>query len=331
LLILPKWDIEADADRPEWVGRAKHVPPNRVTDLLEYLQIRARVVRTDLPPESVQWVVNHVGPNPEIRRMQLLESRDVTPLIACSEGVLLAEATRRDGGRILLLSDPDLVANFNLRTGRNAALACAIVDNLAAPDRAVVWDEVSHGHLDEPAVWRELFAFPGALIPIHGLLALFLLLWASVDRFGDPARDTPPLPPGYSGLMDNTADLFVFTGHSLYGLTRYYQSAVADVAAALKLPLSHPDLHSHLARAAAARKVTLDIGDLHARLVQLVPDSAAKGETTSRDTASETRAALALAGEIYQWKMEMLHGSADPVRHRRSPTFANPQGGDRTA
>ena len=74
----------------------------------------------------------------------------------------------------------------------------------------------------------------------QGLIAIALLLWATMARFGAPQQAPPPLQAGRGGLLQNMARLIEFTGHQGPIITRYIQETVRDVARAPIVGLAVP-------------------------------------------------------------------------------------------
>ncbi len=81
-----------------------------------------------------------------------------------------------------------------------------------------------------------LFRFPFVVATVQGLIAIALLLWATMARFGAPQSAPPPLSAGRAGLLQNMAKLIEFTGHQQVMIRRYVQETVRDVARQLHAP-----------------------------------------------------------------------------------------------
>ncbi|MFN0207968.1 MAG: DUF4350 domain-containing protein [Planctomycetota bacterium] len=329
LVILPKWSGANDFERPEWIQSARHVGERHALEAFGLLGISARLIRSKSAASELVWNHNNFGFTPFVDKIQLFESKDIVPLVACSEGILAGEYVRRDGGKILFLSDPDIIANHALGLGENAALACAIADRLRDPGRAIVWDETMHGHTASPSVFRDLFQFPAVFIIIQFGIVILFLLWASVARFGEPRAAEPEYEPGLRTLIENTAGLFVYNRYSLYALDRYWNQTLHEVAGAVRVRAPRESLVERLAAAANVRKVNIQILTLEQDINNLIPDGARIRYRVGSDSARQTRAALAIARQIYQWKMEMLHGSAINIRPGRIVTFTDTASGDR--
>jgi hypothetical protein len=145
LLVLPKWQGHEDGDHRGWLDRAELVPPTAIARALQDANVPAGYA---FPTGDGEQQCEGVPANPTLTRPQLLRpSGDgLTPLIACASGWLLAEREDAQGGRLLVLSDPDVLANHGLGDGDNATVAWSILGYARQPGQAVVLDETLHGH-----------------------------------------------------------------------------------------------------------------------------------------------------------------------------------------
>ena len=98
-------------------------------------------------------------------------------------------------------------------------------------------------------------------------------------------------------LVDNTAELLRFGGHSGYGLMRYWRATVRDVASALHAPrdLPTPELYGWLRRVGRARGLDAD----PAKLAEAV-------QATGRARAVQPRRVVAVARRIHRFRREIL-------------------------
>src|SRR5262249_19925555 len=136
----------------------------------------------------------------------------------------------------LVLSDPDILSNHGLGEGDNARLALEVLEHARESWRSVVVDETLHGFERIPSLWGELFAFPLLPAGVQGAVALLLLVWSGLGRFGRPGAGPAGLAPGKGVLIENTALLLRSAGHSAYSLGRYFDATLAEVARALHAP-----------------------------------------------------------------------------------------------
>jgi hypothetical protein len=228
--------------------------------------------------------------------------------VSTDAGVLVGRLVRDDGSEVIIVSDPDLIANHGLARGDNAALALAVLAGLRPPGAVVVVDEALHGHVATPSLWRELFTFPLALATTSVLIALALLLWSAMGRFGRPRPDVRVLGDGKRSLIDNTAELTRLGGHAGHALERYLQATLQDVARALYAPthLGSAETRTWLLRAAQARQVGTDLVALEREVADIAAPASPRARKAER--------ALAVAARIHRWRQEMTDGSAGHSR-----------------
>ncbi len=305
LLVLPKWRGEPHRTQEGWVQRVHLVTDREVEHVLKAAGVDVGFSRQPrLPPERWRTGPLAYAPSFPLDPVQLLDGDGVHGLVSCGDGVLLAEVEVGDG-RLLVLSDPDLLANAGLGKGANAALAVAIVESLRPEGGAVVFDETIHGHERVPSLWRELFTFPLVVLMAQGLVVLLVLLWAGMGRFGSPERPAPPLEPGHRFLIQNTAELLRYRGHVETVLPLYLENTLQGARKALGAPrdLEGAELEAWLDRVAATRGADRRVEDLR--------------DETRAAVAGPHRAGRVLdaAQEIYRWNQEILHGPSGRTEH----------------
>ena len=304
LLVLPKWTGLPSEQTPGWLREVRPRSTNDAQWALNLVAPRAQVVRED---GEVRWTTNPLGPAPNLAApTQLLRGGDLRPIIAADRGMLVGEISGRDR-TIWVLSDPDLISNHGLARDANATLAVALIKRLRGADGSVVFDETVHGYVAKPmSPLLLLFSFPFVVATAQGLIAVGLLLWATMARFGAPQPLPPPLSAGRGGLLQNMAKLIELHGHQQIMVRRYVQETVRDVASQLHAPrgLSGEALLAWLERVGAARGVEVDC--------RALMDGAGRlGAAQRRDSSSLVR----LARDAHRWKGEILDGRS---RHPRN-------------
>ncbi len=305
LFVLPKWGGIPSEQHPGWLRLVGERPLTDAQNALNLVAPRATVVRED---GSLIWTTNalNLAPNPHAP-IQLVRGGGLQPVIASERGMLVGEFNER-GRRIWVLSDPDVISNHGLARGGNAALTVALIKRLRTGGGSVVFDETIHGYTtvgSSPIML--LFRFPFVIATLQGLIAIALLLWATMARFGAPQSLPPPLSAGRAGLLQNMAKLIEFTGHQQVMIRRYVQETVRDVARQLHAPraLAGQALIAWLQRVGLARGVSVDCGALMQQAGEL-------REGSRRDQSSLVR----LARDAHRWRGDMLHGrSRDPRSH----------------
>jgi hypothetical protein len=297
LLVLPKRVGFSDRLRPRWIGGALPVPEQLAQEVLAAAGLDARVVR----PQGSAGGWRGELPPPDVAEPQLVASASLAPLVSTGEGMLVGE--RLEGGRrLVVLADPDVLETHGLGRGRNAELAVALLDRLDPGGGAVVVDETLHGHELQPSIARELLRWPLVLATLQAALALALLAWAALARFGRPRPAPPPLGPGKEVLVENAAELLRHGGHVAPCVAAYWRSAKEQIARALRPPGERSaDLEASFAAVAAARGRTARVAELERRVASLAGRRRAEEE------------ALRTALDIHAFREEMTDGArADP-------------------
>jgi hypothetical protein len=297
LLVLPKWTGPPSEQHPGWLRLIRQRSIADPLWTIAQLAPRMEVVRED---GTVQWTSNEIGLAPDVvTPTQLMKGTGLRPLIAGDAGMLVGELVERNR-RVLVLADPDVIANHGLARPGNAALAVALIKRLRGASGTVVFDETIHGYT-APAEnpFSLLFRFPFVIATVQGLIAVALLLWATLARFGAPQSAPPPLSAGRAGLLQNMAKLIEFTGHQQVMIRRYVEETIRHVARQLHAPraLVGNALVAWLKRVGGARGVTVDCGALMQQAREL-------GAAGRRDQASMVR----LARDTHRWQGEMLDG-----------------------
>jgi len=298
LLVLPKWLGFAGVAKEGWVQQVTERSVGDAQGVLKLIAPNATVKRQDSP---VTWSSNAFKAAPHLDMpLQLMSGDRLRPIIAAPEGMLLGEI-RDNNRKVWVLSDPDVMSNHGLANPDNAALAVAIIDGLRGVDGNVVFDETVHGFVVRPSTPSMLlFRFPFVVATLQGLIAVALLLWATIGRFGAARAAPPSLSAGREGLLQNMAKLVEFTGHQDEMVKRYVEETVRETAVTLHAPreLSGKGLIAWLKRVGLARGATIDFEALLQRA----------GETGSG--RRNPSALVKLARDIHRWKGEIVDGRA---------------------
>ncbi len=301
VLVLPKWEGQPDPARPGWLGQARLRSERDVADVLAALKVPATVARLD-SAQTVHWMrTAPEAPPPELGSTQLLHSTELEPLWAAEEGLLAAywRPNTDIDETIIIVADPDLLANHGLGRGGNAAHVAALMDLLDAAAMGVVFDETLHGFSDDGAAWRALFRYPLSLVVVQALLTAGLLVWLAAGGFGTKEPAPPAHAAGHEFLIENTAQLLNHGGHASRVLQQYHEQALADTARQLRLDgrLTAGERRERLLGIGRARGVTTDLRAIEERVLD--------GVSGLRTRPQQT---LELAGEIHRWRREMTHG-----------------------
>jgi Domain of unknown function (DUF4350) len=306
LLVLPKWTGQPSERTPGWLREVRERSDADAQWALHLVAPRAQLVREN---GQVTWTTNAFGLAPSlVTPIQLVRGGGLRAIIASDRGILLGEIEDRNR-RIWILSDPDLIANHGLVRDANATLAVALINHLRGIDGGVVFDETVHGYGAKPlSPFLLLFSFPFVVATAQGLIAVALLMWATMARFGAPQPVPPPLSAGRGRLLENMAKLIEADGHQQMMVRRYVQETVRDVARQLHAPrgLAGEALLAWLQRVGAARGVDIDCTALMRRADKL-------GAARRREPSSSL---VRLARDAQRWKGDILDGrSRHPHNH----------------
>ena len=313
LLVLPKWQGQADNHHSGWIEQAIALPTFVPQSVLSIAGGGGDVVR---PDGDVIWTRNALGPTPHLTApTQLIKSPSLRPIVGSDDGVLVGEL-RKGNHRLWVLADPDVISNHGLGDG-NAAFAVALFDAMRH-GQTVVFDETVHGFSAVPTnpvalLLRKPFSYVG----IQAIIALALLLWAGAARFGAPETSPPALKAGKRDLVRNVAELFRFAGYQPVLIRRYVEEAIRDTANRLHAPRGLSDAASlqWLQRIGTAHGVSSDCLELSARATALAANSRARSAELFR-----------LPSEVWRWKQEMMHGAGGGAGIRGNHPRGSPQG-----
>lgn len=294
LLVLPKWEGTPKPFKVRWLGNAEPENSKTVARILDQVLPGAKIIRGS----AQNWTINTVGPDPEIKGLQLFSHPGVEPMVATPDGILLGRV--KDNRRnVYVLADPDVLSNHGIGKGKNAQFSLAMIEGMRTFGASVVIDEIIHGFKQSPDLLRTLFAKPFLGVSLIIMLAISLLIWAAFGRHA-PAEALPPsLAPGKMGLIENTGDLLLYGGHGGALLLRYLDDARRLVATRLNAPrgLDGNALQNWIVNVEANRNVTETFW-------QISTDTAA---LTDGKPGGDKLATL--ANRIYRWRQEMLDGA----------------------
>ncbi len=305
LIVLPKWSGVRNEKKSEWLREVKE---RGVTDALWTLRLVAPLGEVARQNTPVTWTTNQLGLAPNVvEPTQLIRGDRLVPIISSADGMLLGEISDRNR-KVWILSDPDVIANHGLARAGNAALATALINRLRGTNGVVVFDETIHGYAVKTSnPFMLMFRFPFVIATAQAAIAIALLLWASLIRFGAPQSAPASLKVGRQGLLENVARLIEFTGHQQVMIRRYVQETIRDVARQLHAPsaLAGEQLVAWLQRVGAARSVSVDCGVIVQRVSELA--EARRGDLTQL---------VRYARDIHRWKQEIIDGiSRNPRAH----------------
>ncbi len=243
LMVLPKWDTQADADHRGWVDyRALKdaSDPEGVLAPATKLHIARRrsagrpLVTTDPLMKGVAFV----APRP----LQVITGSDILlarggggatighlrPLVTDGAGGIVV--AQLDDRPFYILADPDLLTNRGMRDIRNAGSALAMLDymNSNQPD-GIAFDVTLNGFGHALSPLKLMFDPPFLAMTLTIVIVLLLTALQTVTRFGSARARPRAIAFGKTALVDNTALLVRKAGREA-GLGARYVAVVRDAA-----------------------------------------------------------------------------------------------------
>ena len=310
IVVLPKWKVAAATTHRAWISSKNLRARSEVEALLARLAAdpgaeagESAVVRPDTttawkaPGLGIDEPVLDLGAHPQL----LAPDAGFQPLVACAEGVLVGErGVPGTEGCLVVVADPDLLANQGIAHGDHAALVLALLRDWARAERVLV-DESTHGFTAHRSVLKLAFTYPRVVLVVHGVLALLLVVWMVAPRFGRALVPPPALPPGKRLLIDNSAALLEAAGDPGEGLRGYLRGAMRSAARDLAVTPGgrEDDLPAQLERLGRTRGVAIDLVAIW---------SAAQQEQI------KPAEALRLAAQMHAWRERLRAGPAGTAR-----------------
>ena len=293
--MLPKWQAYAQT-LGDSVASVRLLGPETVS-------LMAREIADDIEigrPASVgAWRNEGIEGEPQLRQPQLVRSAKLCPLVSTAEGMLLARLCRRPN--VVVLADPDVLANHGLWRGDNAVLAMSAVAFLRTGSGPIVALEAVAELPPSRSIWRLAFSPPFATITLAALIATVSAGWAAALRFGPPASDEPARPPGIMPLIDIAARLLRDKVDGARLLRRYAELATLDLGRRLHAPRRLQGAAEIGAWLDASKRGGSKDGLRYADLARDV-EAAARNDKIGPD------AAVATAARLHRWREELLNG-----------------------
>ena len=295
VVVLPKWRLGYESGT-EVARRIDKDDADAVLDAIMPWGADLRREDIDIPQTAQlrEWTVPGARGDRRVvlqeRQTLRLDDPALDPLLGTRRSALVARVHATVGdGSLVVVSDPDLLHNFNLHRGDHAVIAKDLVAYSGSD--AVVIDEVLHGHGYSVTWPAALGAWPTRIVVAHALLLALLYALAVARRFGPPRP--APRPAGAGPLVDLAAEAMVGTPSRTRRLvTAYVCAVIASVADRLGVPGS-ADLgrRAHGVDEAAAR---LGIEtDARALLIEVTSEGPGRNPLAlARDAHRMRRAAL---------------------------------------
>ena len=300
LVALPKWAANAFPGRRGWIQEASLLSEDDAGDVARGVIDPAAIKR---PEFDNPWADRLGVGTPTIEDdLQLVSAAQLDPLLSRSDGILVGETS--DGeAKIVVLADPDILANHGLHRGDNARLALGLIEWLKpSSDATIHFDETLHGFAIVPSLPRLLMAPPFLAATLLVLGTVAITVWRAAAGFGEPRAVGEPEPVfgnGHETLLRNAGRLLAASDHAVYVADRYARASLEEAARRLHLGTQ-------------PRRGEAD-NDVNAR--GILEGIAKRRGVRARLPGEETRP-LTKARRHYDWTEEMFHGSG-PNRDTR--------------
>ena len=294
LVVLPKWQASA---RPlsDSVADAQLLESDQVRAFAHEIAGDIEIVR---PESAGTWRNDGVQGEPTLSRPQLVRSPSLCPVASSDAGILIGRLCSRPN--VLVLADPDLLANHGLWRGDNAVLAMSAVANLRKGAGPIVALERVTELPPARSIWRLAFSPPFVLITFTALVAIGIALWFAAMRFGPAAAEEPDRPPGVMTLIDIAARLLRprVDGGRLLG--RYADLLTLDLGRRLHAPQ----------RLQGAREIGawLDASERGKEAGLSYADLARGVDASAGEKKPGAAAAVTQAARLHRWREEVLNG-----------------------
>lgn len=173
------------------------------------------------------------------------------------------------GGTLFLISDPDLIHNFNIHRADHAAVSWAFIRDILKTDTILV-DEVFHHQIKQFSLTEELGRFPRSLLIFHALALWILMAWAGIIRFGKPISLEQQRHHGPQEIIQITSWVIVCGSKPSRLAGRYVQKVLDDLADRLGLGHLHsPQKFEQIDEIASRRSIRPEAVELFQRASSL--------------------------------------------------------------
>ncbi|MGE0422816.1 MAG: hypothetical protein AB7O88_11155 [Reyranellaceae bacterium] len=295
LIVLPKWRTLRDglSDR---VRAAHLLEPDTVRELAREVARDIDIVR---PRTLTLRRDSDIRGLPELGHPQLVNSRLLCPLLSAAEGMLIGRLCARPD--VIVLADPDLLANHGLWRGENATVAMNLVSRIRGSGPLILaLESDAAAAAASRNIWRLAVTPPFLAITIGFAIAAAVALWMAALRFGPPAKDSATPAVGIFTLIDVGAGLLHARSHGGRVLRRYAELQALDLGRRLHAPkatTSPTGIGVWLDASRRRRTPGPGYGELMREVDQL-----------DRAPKADPAAIVATAGRLFRWWEDSLHG-----------------------
>jgi hypothetical protein len=215
LLILPKWRLAKNSEKPGWAGAGFAAAPPRAL-IPEIMLGDAQFTIGALEVRAPQRAA---GEGAAARRIdifpgdwQVIKGTAGTPLLALP-GAERSLLVRAEGQPHYILAEPDMVNNFTFASRGRARAALAVLDLVAEDAGAggVAFDVTLNGIGGGGGFLKLAFVPPFIGITLCLIAAGLLALWQAARRFGPAQLQPRAIPISKLALIESSAELVAQT------------------------------------------------------------------------------------------------------------------------
>lgn len=339
LVVLPKWKVRGDPDRPGFVRASGLRPARDVLSVIDAVIETSRASnhemhgidpRIERAQKVPRLAVRGLSRDLDIDRRALARPSLANPQLIRLDGwnrrsdeVASIIGNREDGALLVrvncktravwILSDPDVLANHGLGDDGNAAFTAALFGALAGPRGPVAFDVTAQGLGGGRSFWQRMMQPPFVWLLLQ--LAVIGIAWFLSGFLVMPRRPRERTP-GDGSIESNQrfAAVLAARGELGHALETLIERERRRVLTRLRLSRVPPD----------ARVQSLQV---HERRLGITPAQGIEGiEQRARRTAADRAGrkqiteALALAHELDAWSRRMRDGNAGAGGADRSLT-----------
>ncbi|EZP50055.1 hypothetical protein [Sphingomonas sp. RIT328] len=263
LIVLPKWATTPDRDVAGWVDVVGLLPASDPAGTLAPAtpMVVTRHPSGGRPLHAVRWApasLSVAAPRP----LQVVRSPALTPLVTDDAGgIVLGQIGQSP---VYILSDPDLLDNNGIRRLERARAGLDLLDFVNSTGATgIAFDVTLNGLGRGRSPLKLAFEPPFLAMTLASVVALALVGWQALIRFGPVQPPARAIAFGKTALIDNSATIVRKAGHE-GGLGPRYAALLRERARAIfGVPpgLSDAEADAYLDRLQGSTRFTTLVAD----------------------------------------------------------------------
>lgn len=304
LIVLPKWLPVPSAKQRGWVRESAPTSEFWLDEILSEIAPKTAIKQEKIPtaPELLfDPMAGETPGNPgtlrpgKIAALQSISGPELTPVVTTRDGkTVLSLVRRKEGARIYILSEPDLLNNQGIADIATARAGLAIVSALAEHGAPIAFDVTLNGFERSRSLMRLALEPPLLAATLSFAIVAAMLAWRAATRSGPTTRGKRAIALGKRALADNSAALIRLTGRDHTMAPRYAQMVRMVVAESLQISRDASETTAaELDRIAQSCGVRATYSELAA-------------EAANAKTAAET---LTAARRLHAWTGDMIRAT----------------------